>query len=149
MNDMTAYAGLFLASFLAATLFPAQSEAVLIGLAATENYSLALLVIVASIGNILGSVLNWWIGRGVERFKDKKWFPVKTSTLEKAQGWYSKYGRWSLLLSWVPFIGDPLTVAAGVMRERLSVFILIVGLAKTTRYILLVMGYHTVQTALN
>ena len=145
MSDLPAYTGLFFASFLAATLFPAQSEAVLLGLASTKDYSLFLLVMVASVGNILGSVFNWWIGRSVERFKDKKWFPVKAASLEKAQHWYTKFGRWSLLLSWVPFIGDPITVAAGVMKERLSIFLLIVGLSKTARYVALATGYHSLE----
>lgn len=137
MTDLAVYAGLFLVAFLAATIFPAQSEAVLAGLLLGGNFTPWLLVLVASLGNVLGSVLNWGIGRGLERFHDKKWFPLKGVALERAQGWYRRYGRWSLLLSWVPIIGDPLTVAAGIMRERLVVFLVIVALAKTGRYIAL------------
>lgn len=133
--DFSVYGGLFLAAFLAATIVPAQSEALLLALAATEKYPLSLLLAVASTGNILGSVVNWWLGRGVEHFRHKRWFPVKEHTLDKAQNWYRRYGRWSLLLSWVPFIGDPLTVAAGVLREKLWVFIPFVAVGKIARYI--------------
>lgn len=135
--DIAAYGGLFFIAFLAATIFPAQSEAVLLGLIATQNYPAWILILVASLGNILGSVLNWYLGTYIEHFRNKKWFPVKDQSLNKAQRWYSTYGRWSLLLSWVPFIGDPITVAAGVMKERLPVFVCIVGVAKSSRYIVL------------
>ena len=91
----------------------------------------------ASLGNVAGSVVNWLLGRGVERLRHRRWFPVGEASLERAQGWYRRFGRWSLLLSWMPIIGDPLTVAAGVMRERFLVFLLLVGIAKTGRYVVL------------
>jgi membrane protein YqaA with SNARE-associated domain len=93
-------------------------------------------VIVASLGNTLGSVINWVIGRQIERFKDRRWFPASPEQLERASRWYQRYGYWSLLLSWAPFIGDPLTLAAGLMREPLGIFILLVAIAKTVRYVL-------------
>lgn len=144
ISVVSLYAGLFFAAFFAATILPAQSEAVLLALTATGAHPVWLLVVVASCGNVLGALVNWGVGRGIERFKNRKWFPVKESDLVKAQDWYGKYGRWSLLLSWVPFIGDPITVAAGVLRERLSVFLLLVGIAKTARYIALVAIYSQI-----
>lgn len=139
MSDMAVYLSLFLTALAAATVLPMQSEAVLTGLLLTKNYEPYVLVVVASLGNVLGSVVNWFIGRGIEKFHDRKWFPVKSHTLDRAKNWYHRFGRWSLLLSWMPFIGDPITVAAGVMRERLSVFVAIVALAKTGRYLILAM----------
>ena len=91
----------------------------------------------ASLGNVLGAVVNWLLGRWIERFRDRPWFPAKGAALERAQGWYRRYGRWSLLLSWAPIIGDPLTVVAGVMREPFAVFLLLVTLAKVGRYLVL------------
>ena len=135
MELITVYGGLFLAAFVAATIFPFQSELALVGLLATDDYSVAMLVIVASIGNTLGSVVNWLLGRGVNTFRDRRWFPVKPEQLDKAVGWYRRYGQWSLLLSWAPFIGDPLTVAAGVLREPFWMFLLLVAIAKTGRYL--------------
>ncbi len=137
MTDLAAYAGLFASAFVAATLLPAQSEAVLAGLLIDGRYPVLMLLAVASAGNVLGAVINWLLGRGLERFRDRAWFPVKGAAFEKAQRWYQRYGKWSLLASWAPFIGDPLTVAAGVMREPLPVFVLLVTLAKVGRYIVL------------
>ena len=129
-----AYFSLFVAAFLAATLLPAQSEALLAALVASGGH-VTVLVAVASAGNVLGSCTNWLIGRQLERFRTRRWFPVSEAALLRAERFYQRYGRWSLLLSWVPVIGDPLTLVAGVMRERLSVFLALVTLAKTLRYI--------------
>ncbi|RVD77915.1 YqaA family protein [Pseudomonas koreensis] len=137
MFELTSYVGLFLAAFGAATVLPMQSEAVLVGMLLSDQYVVSTLLAVATFGNVLGSALNWLLGRSVERFRHKRWFPVSESKLEKAQQSYLRYGRWSLLLSWVPIIGDPLTVVAGVMREPLWSFLLIVTLAKGVRYLVL------------
>ncbi|TIM64676.1 MAG: DedA family protein, partial [Mesorhizobium sp.] len=94
-----------------------------------------MLVLVASLGNVLGSVVNWSLGRGLERFRDKPWFPLRPATLDRAMKWYRRYGKWSLLLSWMPMIGDPLTVVAGVLREPLWSFVAIVAVAKVSRYV--------------
>lgn len=131
-----AYAGLFLTALVAATLLPAQSETLLVGLL-VAGYAPWLLVAVASAGNVLGSTVNWWLGREAVRFSDRRWFPVKPTALARAQAWYGRYGKWTLLLSWLPVIGDPLTLAAGVMREPLRVFLPIVAMAKTARYVVL------------
>ncbi len=136
MADSLAYAGLFVTAFLAATLLPLQSEAALVGLLIAD-YSPWLLIAVASAGNILGSTVNWFLGRGIERFRHHRWFPVGEAGLARAQGWYRHYGKWSLLLSWAPLVGDPLTVVAGVLRERFVTFLLLVSIAKIARYLLL------------
>jgi membrane protein YqaA with SNARE-associated domain len=135
---LSAYLGLFLSALGAATLLPLQSESVLVALLLSGAYSPWGLLAVASAGNILGALLNWLLGRYLEHFRHKPWFPVSDARLQQAQRGYARYGRWSLLLSWVPIIGDPLTLVAGVMRERLWVFLLIVSLAKTARYAVLV-----------
>jgi membrane protein YqaA with SNARE-associated domain len=95
------------------------------------------LVLVASLGNTLGAVVNYALGRVIERFRDRRWFPAGAAALARAQGWYARWGHWSLLLSWAPIIGDPLTVIAGVMREPLWRFLLLVAIAKTARYVVL------------
>ncbi|MHC8399755.1 YqaA family protein [Pseudomonas sp. MDT1-17] len=137
MFELTSYVGLFLAAFGAATLLPMQSEVVLVGMLLSDQYVASTLLAVATLGNVLGSALNWIIGRSIERLRHKRWFSVSESKLEKARNSYLRYGRWSLLLSWVPIIGDPLTVVAGVMREPLWSFLLIVSLAKGVRYLVL------------
>jgi membrane protein YqaA with SNARE-associated domain len=83
---------------------------------------------------VLGSVVNWLMGRGVERFANRKWFPISPAQMAKAKRRYHRYGRWSLLMSWAPLIGDPLTLVAGVLREPLGSFLVLVTLAKGVRY---------------
>ncbi|OCP35750.1 YqaA family protein [Ensifer sp. LC163] len=134
MSELAIYAGLFLVALAAATILPMQSEAALAGLL-LSGFSPWLLITVASLGNVLGSVLNWLIGRGIERFRNKRWFPASDAGLERAREWYHRYGKWSLLLSWVPIVGDPLTVVAGVMKEPLTHFVVLVAIAKVTRYL--------------
>jgi membrane protein YqaA with SNARE-associated domain len=137
MTDLAAYAGLFATAFLAATVLPLQSEAALVALLLADAQPAWLLIAVASAGNILGAAVNWLLGRGIERFRDQPWFPAGPQALERAQRWYRRYGKWSLLLSAAPVVGDPLTLVAGVMREPLPAFLLLVGISKVARYLLL------------
>lgn len=127
---------LFAVAFGAATILPLQSEAVLTGLLLVD-YSPAWLIAIASVGNVLGSVVNWMMGRQVEKLRNRRWFPVSEAQLDRAQRWYRRYGKWSLLLSWVPVVGDPLTVIAGVLREPLPAFLVLVTIAKVGRYLAL------------
>lgn len=136
MSYLAAYGSLFLAAFAAATFFPFQSEALLVALLVSDTYSVVLLLLVATAGNVLGSVVNWYLGRYIEKFRYRRWFPFKQASLEKAQRHYHRWGRWSLLMSWAPFIGDPLTLIAGIMREPFRSFVLIVTIAKLGRYII-------------
>ena len=132
-----AYLSLFLISLGAATILPFGSEPAVIGLLAGRTLPWQGIVLVASLGNILGSIINWLLGRSFAHFQDRRWFPVSQRSMARAQGWYQRYGRASLLLSWVPIIGDPLTVASGMLREPLWSFILLVGIAKAGRYLAL------------
>lgn len=132
------YTALFCSAFLAATLLPAQSELSLAALVATRPDALWPLFAVATVGNTLGSAVNWLLGRFCMRFANRKWFPVSRASLDKAEAWYRRHGRWSLLLSWAPVIGDPLTMAAGLLREPFCSFIVLVALAKAARYAVVV-----------
>lgn len=128
-----ALGGLFLSAFGAATLLPLQSEAVLLALA-LNGHAFWPLLMVASVGNILGSLLNWWLGRSVERLSDRPWYQKRLKGLTRMRAVYQRYGYWSLLLSWLPVVGDPLTLIAGLMREPLWRFLLLVSVAKIGRY---------------
>ncbi len=137
MGDLAVYAGLFSVAFIAATILPAQSEAALVGLIVADAQPVVLLIAAASLGNTLGAVVNWGLGLGVTRFSGRRWFPVSQKQLDRATGWYHRWGRWSLLFSWAPIFGDALTVAAGVLREPFWSFFVLVAIAKTGRYLVL------------
>lgn len=137
MAEFAIYAGLFFVAFGAATILPIQSELVVVGLLLDESNPWEIVILVASLGNILGSMVNWLVGRSFSHLQNRRWFPVNQKNMNRAEGWYHRYGRASLLLSWVPIIGDPLTVAAGVLREPLWSFTVLVGIAKAGRYLAL------------
>lgn len=128
------YLTTFTAAFLAATILPFYSEIAVAGFSRAAGTNLVLLWAVASIGNTLGAVVNWLLGRFLLHWQDRKWFPVSKSQLARAQRWYDRYGVWSLLLAWLPFGGDPLTVIAGIMRVNFWLFCALVGFGKAARY---------------
>lgn len=141
MEVLAPYGALFASAFLAATLLPASSELLLLGLLAAGRGDPVLLIIAATIGNTAGSLVNWAIGRGVEVFHNRRWFPVSRERYEQAGGLFRSYGVWTLLFAWLPIIGDALTVAAGAARVGLWRFVTLVGLGKAARYAVVVAGY--------
>ena len=131
------YLSLFVISFLAATILPFSSELTLAGLIVTSNYENLLLLIVASFGNVLGSVVNWALGFYSRNLSSKKWFPFKETQIEKSSKWFRKFGKWSLLFAWVPVLGDPLTLIAGLLRVKFLHFIVLVAIGKVSRYLVI------------
>ena len=129
------YLSLFAISFLAATILPFSSELTLAGLIATSDYDNLLLLTVASFGNVLGSVVNWALGSYSRNLTTKKWFPFKETQIERSSKWFRKFGKWSLLFAWVPVVGDPLTLVAGILRVKFIDFIILVAIGKVSRYI--------------
>lgn len=134
MSELLSLGGLFLAAAGSATILPGTSEAVLAALLYQASIPISVLWLVASIGNTAGCIINWWAGSALEHFRDKKWFPVSPQQLEKASAWFERYGRWSLLLAWLPVLGDALTVVAGLLRMHLLPFLLLVFIGKAIRY---------------
>lgn len=130
------YVSLFATGFIAATLLPASSEVLLLTLA-QQGYAPLGLWLAATSGNTLGSCVNWYLGKELLRFQHKRWFPVSPQQLHKAQLQFQRYGSWSLLLAWLPIVGDPLTLVAGTLRVRFSLFLMLVALGKGARYALL------------
>jgi membrane protein YqaA with SNARE-associated domain len=107
---------------------------VLAGLYAFDRGNALALWLTASVGNTLGSFVNWLLGRFCLHWQDRRWFPIKPDRLERAQVWFSRYGIWSLLFAWLPVVGDPLTFAAGVLRVNAGLFLILVAAGKATRY---------------
>ena len=135
MIILISYFKLFLISFLAATILPFSSEIVLTAMYLSNSFETYFLLIFASLGNILGSITNWYLGKKITIFQNRKWFPVSPDQLDRSQKYFQKYGLWSLLLAWVPIIGDPLTLLAGVLNVRFSLFLILVSISKISRYL--------------
>lgn len=133
------YFGLFLSAFLAATILPIYSEAVFVGLQAEGSLDLAMLWGVATAGNTLGSCVNWALAVWFLHWQDRKWFPFTPKQLERGHRWFEKWGVWSLLLSWAPVIGDPITFVAGFLRVHFGLFFVLVLIAKGGRYFVLLL----------
>ena len=135
MLILFSYFQLLIISFLAATILPFSSEVVLTTMYLSNSFETYLLLIFACIGNIFGSITNWYLGKKITIFQQRKWFPVSPNQLSRSQKYFQKYGLWSLLLAWVPIIGDPLTLLAGVLKVRFGIFFLLVCISKISRYI--------------
>ncbi|NND45627.1 MAG: DedA family protein [Xanthomonadales bacterium] len=131
---MASLLALFGSAFLAATILPFYSELVLFALL-REGGNPVLLVVVATLGNTLGAVVNWWLGRYLLHFQDRRWFYFSREQVARAQHWFQRYGFWTLLMAWAPVGGDALTLVAGIMRVRLGLFLVLVGSGKALRYV--------------
>ena len=127
---------LFLSAFVAATILPAASEVVLWAIIADDPAMLWPAIAVASAGNTAGAVVNWLLGRFLSQFAGRKWYPLSPGQQQRASAWFQRFGLWSLLFAWLPVVGDPLTVAAGILRVRFLPFLFLVAVGKTGRYVI-------------
>ena len=130
------YLGLFISAFLAATILPLSSEVVLSTLLLNGLSPIAL-VTIATIGNVLGSLANYALGYWASLEVIKKWLKISEEDFVRAEQRFVKYGLFSLCFAWVPIIGDPLTLIAGVLRIRLLWFLILVTAGKLMRYIVI------------
>ena len=128
-----------------ATIVPFGSEMYFATLLSLNKYNNFLLLMAASTGNVLGSVFNWICGYYVNYFIKKSWFPIKQNKIQKGTELFNKYGKWSLLLSWVPFIGDPITFVAGTLRYPIIPFLILVSIGKVGRYLVI---YYSIVWAI-
>lgn len=133
------YLALLITALLAATVLPLSSEALLIAALTTGNYHPLGLWGAATLGNVAGATINWTLGRYLLHFQTHPYFPISLSRIHQAQHQFNRYGHWSLLFSWLPIVGDPLTLVAGLMKMPLPSFLLWVTLGKGGRYALLIL----------
>jgi membrane protein YqaA with SNARE-associated domain len=124
---------LFLLSFLASTLIPLGSEWLLVALL-IKGFAPLPVVVVASVGNFLGACTSYWIGIYGSGFIEEKIFRMNDRDKERAERFFARFGSWSLLFTWLPVIGDPLCLVAGVLRIGFSRFALLVSAGKAVRY---------------
>ncbi len=127
---------LFFSSLVSATLFPGGSEALLL-YRLHQGLSPLPLVLIATTGNVLGSLITYAMGRLGYRYTHLRWSQPSSRRIEQARNWFAGFGQWSLLLAWLPFIGDPLCLVAGILRSSLPIFIVLVSIGKAARYIVL------------
>ena len=132
--------GLFIAAFIAATILPLSSEALLLVIIASTD-QIMIPVLVASAGNISGSFLNYFLGWKGNRLVLNKLFRLTENEIEKASQRFIKYGSFSMLFAWVPIIGDPLTVVAGLFKMNIWIFTILVSIGKFSRYVILAYGF--------
>ena len=133
--------GLFFSALIASTLFPMGSEVVLIALL-DQGYNTLLLWLVATSGNTLGSCINYAIGYWASDYVNNKY--QNSRSWQQGQYLYNRYGIWSLLFAWLPIIGDPLTLIAGLARTRFKLFLILVAIGKGARYAFLIALTHAV-----
>ena len=137
MSGTVPYLLLLVVSFGAATLLPISSEVLLAAQIKAGSGEIEGLLLAAIVGNTTGSIVNWWLGKYMRHFENHRWFPFNPADINKASGRFQRYGIWTLLLAWVPVMGDPLTFIAGVMRVPFAVFLPLVAIGKAARYLVL------------
>lgn len=130
------YPGLFLSSFLASTLLPLGSEALVILLIA-GGFNVFYVIMVASVGNYLGACTSYYLGLAGRMHIIAKYFRISDADLAHVEKWFNKYGSWSLLFTWLPVVGDAIPVFAGVTGFRFRVFSVLVFVGKFFRYAVL------------
>ncbi|MBR7889826.1 DedA family protein [Marinomonas sp. A79] len=134
------YCVVFAVSLLSATLLPLGSEGVLLYYASEADLTTSLLWLAASIGNTLGGMTNWFLGLYLLRYHEKKWFPISPALREKSAVLFNRYGQWSLLLTWLPIVGDGIALVSGVLRTSFWVVLPLVFIGKAARYALILWG---------
>ncbi|OCX61420.1 hypothetical protein BFP70_15460 [Thioclava sp. SK-1] len=142
MEELGSLTSLFVSGLLAATPIPMQSEIVFVAVQARGDVALWQMVLIAGVGNTLGAMITYALGRGINRWRGRKWFPASEKQLERGHRWFERWGFWILLMTWAPG-GDLVCLVAGVLRLHLGLFIPMVFIAKTGRY--LVLAFITAQ----
>jgi membrane protein YqaA with SNARE-associated domain len=148
MDELAAHLTVLGVSFLAATIIPGSSEVVLVAMVLERPAELITLFLTATVGNTAGSAVNWVLGRWFQRFAGRRWFPASQGQLDKAAKWFNKYGIWSLLLAWLPIVGDALTVIAGALKVNIYAFVALVAMGKATRYLALLWGSEALRSVI-
>ncbi len=138
--------GVFSAAFLSATLLVGLSEAALVLATGQPDAPLVALFLAATAGNVLGAVVNFVLGRFLLRFERRRWFPVSPVNRKRAETLFGRYGQPILLFSWLPIVGDPLTLVAGLLRMPFPTFLIYVTIGKAARYAVLLWAWDTLAT---
>lgn len=131
------YLGVFVGCFLSATILPLPSEALVLG-ALKLDFAPVPVLVVATVGNWLGGLTNYWLGNRANNPKILKRFGLDKSKIVKWEERVGRWGYWLGFLSWIPFIGDPMLVALGFLKVQFWPLALTIFLGKFIRYVLLI-----------
>ena len=148
MADLATYSWMFAAALIAGTFLPflpASSEVVFLGFLAAGEGEPAGLLAAATIGNLVGAIINYFAGRYVSGLAGRPWFPATEAQMQRASALFNRYGFWTLLLSWLPAIGDLITTIAGLLRLDFRLFFALTAVGKFFRYFLLLVGLEWFQ----
>lgn len=145
MSDLHELIILFVVAIGSATILPSQAELVLFAFLAAGKDSPLLLILAATLGNAIGSTAMYYVGCSISKWQHKPWFPIKPKYLKRPQLLFQRHGILTLLLAGVPFIGNPISITAGILRVRLELFIPLVALSKSIRYILVWIIYQLIR----
>ena len=133
------YWGMLLSAFLAGSFFPFSSEAVMLALLAADLNPISLIVY-ASIGNVVGGMFNYFVGRQGELEWIEKYLHVKKKDLDKAERFMAGHGAWMGFFAFLPILGSAITIALGLMRANIPISIISISIGKILRYVVLVYG---------
>ena len=139
-DSFSPYGEMFAAALLASTIVPFSSDILLAGFIAAGEKNISSLLFWATFGNSLGATLNLALGKYLHHYHERRWYPISPNAQLHAEHWFRRFGIWALLFSWLPVIGDPLTLIAGVLGVRLLPFLLLVITGKAARYALIAYG---------
>lgn len=131
------YLGLFLVSYLSATIVPLSAELAVVGMVAL-GYNTVLIVVIASVGSFLGALTNYFVGEKGSDFIFSRYYKIDEASLSRAEKQFNRYGGIALFFSWLPFVGDLLTVVAGVLHTDMRTFVFWVLLGRIVREIVAV-----------
>jgi len=133
---------LFFSALISSTLLPGGSEALLL-YRLNEGGQAISLVCIATVGNVLGSLITYAMGRLGNEAVHQKWLSISTAQTERAETYFRRYGYPSLLFAWLPIVGDPLCLIAGLLRCNIMIFLVLVSIGKFIRYTLLALPFTT------
>jgi len=131
---------LFFSALISSTLFPGGSEALLL-YRLNEGGDVVTLVLIATVGNVLGSLITYAMGRFGNEAVHRKWLKISEQQARRAECWFARYGKPALLLAWLPVVGDPLCLVAGLLRNSLLSFLALVSIGKLLRYAVLALAF--------
>ncbi len=132
------YLGLFVVSYLSATVVPFSEQFAVVGML-TLGYSAVIIVIVATAGSFLGALTNYFVGQKGSEFVFSRYISIDEKNLNRAEGFFGRWGSFVLLFSWLPLLGDAITVVAGVLHLDLRVFTIWVLIGRLARQIIVVL----------